>query len=638
MNKKLYPLLILIVSIFIVFLLSTTSYAGTQKLKNLEYEAKLNSDGSMDVTENWNIRVEETNTLFKTFDLDSTKYGSIVDVEVSEITKDGSVVPFENTGVYQYHVKKGGFYALTRSIKEFEIAWGVSIEDTETRTYQIKYKVNDAIKNYNDCSELYWQFIGRTNGIPVDKIKGTILLPREVSNTENLKVWAHGPLNGTIHIIDNKTVEFEVEKLETNQMVEVRIVTLDNIFTLNNNNIEINKLNNILSEETKWADEANRQRNINNAIWLSVVIVGIAICVFFVLKIIHYAKVLSNTKIIKPEIELKYFRDFPDETATPAEAAFIYYFDRKTAFKTNVSKIVSATMLNLALKKAISFRQDEKNNVYIILNKDFDSKSLKEDEKNIYDILVNTNNSINKKDKNDENKQEISMKDIEKYAKKSYKTFLSKIESLEKLAEKSEEEKQNFDTSVKKLAEKWSTKSAMYYVFAFFSLSLLTIFIPIILMPVLVVCGILSGKIAKRLRTLTQKGVNEKEEWKGLKRYMEDFSLLNEREVPELALWEKYLVFATAFGISDKVLSQLKVRYPEIADENYMTSHGYTYMYMAGRMNFDRMVLSGMQKAYSAGISERASREYSSRRRGPEEDSLEEAGGGRWWPAGMGGR
>ena len=90
--------------------------------------------------------------------------------------------------------------------------------------------------------------------------------------------------------------------------------------------------------------------------------------------------------------------------------------------------------------------------------------------------------------------------------------------------------------------------------------------------------------IASRNNGLTQKGIDEKEKWNGLKKYMEDFSMLNEREVPDLVLWEKYLVFATVFGISDKVIKQLKVRYPELNDEEYLRSH-YTYMYMISANN-----------------------------------------------------
>ena len=46
-------------------------------------------------------------------------------------------------------------------------------------------------------------------------------------------------------------------------------------------------------------------------------------------------------------------------------------------------------------------------------------------------------------------------------------------------------------------------------------------------------CAINSFKIASRYYTLTQKGIDEKEAWLGLKNYMEDFSMMKEKEVPE---------------------------------------------------------------------------------------------------------
>lgn len=98
--------------------------------------------------------------------------------------------------------------------------------------------------------------------------------------------------------------------------------------------------------------------------------------------------------------------------------------------------------------------------------------------------------------------------------------------------------------------------------------------------------------------------MNEKEEWLGLKRYMAEFSLMKEKEVPELVLWEKYLVYATVFGISEKVLKQLKVVYPQISDEEYMNSHGYTYMYLMYSGSFNNSFLSSLNtsvgSAYTA--------------------------------------
>ena len=82
-----------------------------------------------------------------------------------------------------------------------------------------------------------------------------------------------------------------------------------------------------------------------------------------------------------------------------------------------------------------------------------------------------------------------------------------------------------------------------------------------------------------------QKGVDEKEEWNGLKKYMEEFSMIDKREVPELIIWEKYLVYATAFGIADKVIKQLKIVYPNF-DEITQGVNTYTYMNIMMHTNF----------------------------------------------------
>ncbi len=102
------------------------------------------------------------------------------------------------------------------------------------------------------------------------------------------------------------------------------------------------------------------------------------------------------------------------------------------------------------------------------------------------------------------------------------------------------------------------------------------------------------SELQEDIISLLRSGVNEKEQWMGLKRYMEEFSLMKEKEVPELVLWEKYLVYATAFGISEKVLKQLKVVYPQVSDEDYMRSHGYTYMYLMYSGNFRNSFLSSL--------------------------------------------
>ena len=54
----------------------------------------------------------------------------------------------------------------------------------------------------------------------------------------------------------------------------------------------------------------------------------------------------------------------------------------------------------------------------------------------------------------------------------------------------------------------------------------------------------------------TEHGKYEQNKVLGLKKYIEDYSLLEEKDVLDATLWEKYLVYATAFGIPDKVINK----------------------------------------------------------------------------------
>jgi uncharacterized membrane protein len=49
----------------------------------------------------------------------------------------------------------------------------------------------------------------------------------------------------------------------------------------------------------------------------------------------------------------------------------------------------------------------------------------------------------------------------------------------------------------------------------------------------------------------------------GLKKFLKEFSLLDERHVHEVALWKDYMIYATLFGIADQVIKDMKAINPE---------------------------------------------------------------------------
>jgi uncharacterized membrane protein len=73
-----------------------------------------------------------------------------------------------------------------------------------------------------------------------------------------------------------------------------------------------------------------------------------------------------------------------------------------------------------------------------------------------------------------------------------------------------------------------------------------------------------------------------------------DFGRFNEKELPEIALWEKYLVYATVFGIADKVSKAMEIKIKDMGVDSNMTLYPHLYMNhyfahnLAGAINMAR--------------------------------------------------
>lgn len=585
-----------ILFIFSVFLLWHTSVnAGNLELQDLKYNVILNSDGTANVTEIWDIKIRDTNTLFKTFEIDST-YPGITDVSLIETT-NGIRKNFSRIYQEKYHVNKDCFYALKNSKNQFEVAWGVSEDDSSARrTFEMSYTILDAVKNYADCSEFYWQFISIKSAIPAKRVTGTITLPTKVLNSDDLRVWAHGPLNGNIYKSSDTEVTFTVDNLNSNTMLEARVVTPTYVFANNDNISSLSELDFILDQEQGWADEANRKREayLMGQRFLKILVIsffsitnvgGIILAIVLVKKLKKYKLELESAPNFKPTMPIKYFRDIPDDNSTPAQAAFLYYF-KNSSFSAHISDVISATMLDLCMKKYLSFevKGNKSNNITISLNTDLDSNLLSKDEKLIFDLLLKVSNT-----------NTFTVKEFEKYCKKHSDSFMKIYNKIDNYAIDVLESKGKYSKSlISKHNHFFASGVGFVFLFIFSIFCMIANIVPSIM------CAIYAFKLSNRYNTLTQKGVDEKEQWIGLKNYMQDFSMMEEKEVPELVLWEKFLVYATAFGISDKVLKQLKVVYPQFADSDYMISNGYSYLYWMSYGNFSNSFIHSINNSISS--------------------------------------
>lgn len=606
---KLKKILIGFIITITLILLNATSSEASLHLKNLDFTAQINEDGSMDVVETWDINISDTNTLYKTFKIDKTKYSGISNIFVQDITS-GTNKNFKKSDIWKYHLDKGHYFGGINNNNEYEIAWGVSIDTTTRKQYLIRYTVKDVIKKYNDCAELYWQFVGSEFEISADSITGIIKLPNKVSNKDELKVWGHTEyLNGEIYVTDLDIVEFNVNKYKSGNFVEVRIAMPTYVMSKLENTSNINKIDSIIEQETKWANEANARRDRRNKnfklLILATILVNTSIGIMFSKKIKKNKQFLEKNPNILPEQQLEYYRELPDKEETPLEAVFIL----KTGYKQScLPNVFSATILNFALKGYIRIEQEGKT-IKILLNK-IKTDELTGDEKKVLEILRAASNN-----------NELTMAELEKYIKNYPSKLMNLNSTFEKVSKTQASEKGKFDTNRFNKQIVYAEKNVGYIFlliiiitasiftigYAYKNVQSMLITCTIISLAFFIVVTIinliLNIKITTSFNGFTQKGINEQEQWKAFKKYMEDFSYLNEKEVPQLVLWEKYLVFATAFGIADKVLKQLKVKYPELNDPD--TIHSmilFNSMYSSNGFNtgFINSISSSTSRMYSS--------------------------------------
>ena len=94
--------------------------------------------------------------------------------------------------------------------------------------------------------------------------------------------------------------------------------------------------------------------------------------------------------------------------------------------------------------------------------------------------------------------------------------------------------------------------------------------------------------LSKYLRDLSDVGKEKLAEVFGLRKYLDEFTLIAEREDIEVSIWDDYLVYGALFGIAEKVLSQYKKAYPDRITEIQKYNDNIALSYYYNRLVFYR--------------------------------------------------
>ena len=424
------------------------------------------------------------------------------------------------------------------------------------------YTLKDVVVIHNDVCEIAWDFISKSYQEDIDNLTINIYLPGENSDG-NLRVFSHGQLNGYNKIVNNKMVSATYNNLKSGNAVDVRVVFDKNLITNGKKKSGVNGLDNILKVEKIRADKANEERE--SARTLMKIYYSVTIFELIVLVLLWVISYLKYDKEYMETFTGRYNREFIDDY----NVEVIDYLMKKSI----TPNALSAAIMDLVYKKYVTVEKikDGKKDDYLFTRTDKECTDTTEEY--LLDFLFNDVG----------NDKTFTTSNLKSYAKstKTYDKFTTKYTTWKNKVV-SDSKKQDF-------YEKTGGKKALFGVIVLFMV-LINFLIVVIIntgvsnLPLSIILYVLSFIYILYLivsKKRTKKGNDHYLRWRAFKNFLSDFGKFDIKDLPEIALWERYLVYAVIFGIADKVQKEMNVKIkemPEMEGTPYYSFHNY-YIY-----------------------------------------------------------
>ncbi len=427
--------------------------------------------------------------------------GNRLELKNLKVSKDGK----EYQTIYSWNVNASfllKFYKCginTVDRDTVEVCWGIS--EYGNNTYEIDYTVYNVVGSHPESDGFNFRFINdKMNTGPTDARVTVSLWDGTPITDENCNIWAFG-YSGMFEFKDGKAVAYTENALRSQNHVTLMMEFPKGIFEPAY--ISDESFEEVKEEAFSGSDYNSGDQYAYGIIDKIVIVIFVCILILGVLGFVGYflARKLKKEKLKKESI---YYRDVPAKDELNK-----YYILMHSLKETEESSIIAARILSLIIAGVIEpidtgEKNIKKKGVSFKINSAI-NVDLNEYDRRLYAIL--------KASAGDDGVLEPA--EMTKYCNKHHeilRSFLSKCKG----------------DGTKALNTLRASKNGSY----------------------------------TNVFKLTESGINEFQKIYGLKKYLSDFSLIDERTVGDISIWQEYLVYASLFGIADKVAEQLKKVYP----------------------------------------------------------------------------
>jgi len=585
-------LLILVAALALVLSLPLPALADdSYSIDQVDIDATVGTDGS--------VFVQET----RTFDFDGSFHGVYWDIPRGDyegrtiepvigqvgIVEDGAFVAFQESesgldGTYE--VRQRDNYV---EVKIF------SAHYDESASFQINYVDPDLATRYNDTAELYWKFVSDGWDVESQNVTCTFHLPvpagANVQAGDNVLAWGHGPLDASL-AFQGDDVVYTLPGVGTDEYAEARIAFPADWLS----EAEVtdkNMLDSIVSEEDQWAQEADAKRQrarfvngVATAVFLTAVVATLVVA------LVTWS---AYRRSHKPQFDDTYFRDVPTKDH-PSVLGLVYHGGNPE------SQDLTAAIMTLTDEHRASLEvvgADEtgtkgrraKKPEYVVRRLEggtepADRLAAKVDEATLGFLFDEVAPLTRRGDA-----QTLYLADIERAAKGHSEAYRDAYEEWKScvhgayLERGYEVDKGNYGSG--RLVGMIVIDTILAV------LSVVLIYFEVIgfgrgfLCLAALVAAIILGAVALgKMRDLSPEAVEVKARLEGLRRWLKDFTRLEEAVPQDMILWNKLLVMAVVLGVADEVIDQLRTVMPRMLESDQMMPV-YGWYYYGGYYGMD---------------------------------------------------
>ncbi|MDL2253181.1 DUF2207 domain-containing protein [Ruminococcaceae bacterium OttesenSCG-928-I18] len=536
------------------------SFGAQQVYNSLNVDAELMENGSLRVTEHWQMQYQKRDTPYwnHSIFINKANASSVQDFAVYD-TDYGRDYEFK-TDVTAFNAGERACYIIDNN-QWYELGWNFPPIDSGERNFSISYTLTDAVSNYADADELRYAFVPESNPFPVRRFSLTLRFPN-TGSAEAVHAWMHCEEGGVWTLEESRILRAEVNNLPARCMLEMRVLlppdSIEGAGFLSDTSV----LDEALAEESAYSNGgqgSSLSRYRHFSVLLSILgAVAAILAVLFLL--------LRGEKRAKAGLEAPapLLREMPS-CVRPAIVNRLYYYENdEGSADSGESFALSATTLSLVHKRWLRLHPAETEEA-LRIELVRGGRSPAEGEERVLAELFRT--------VADAHEGSFTLAQLREYAKEHPGPFAKHLSAY------NEAVKRKFTRLGWVRPLRFFNTMAGWACLIALVLALVVLVLggfvgKWILFAGLLVAAALAGFYAAFRLRLTEKGLAELMRWRGFSKYLREYSLLCKKPREELSLWGDYLVYAAALGIAKTALAEMSLLYTRLAEETPAAARG----------------------------------------------------------------